>query len=117
MDFHNKNINFILSIAELTNICNLIFSHLLGCTFYIPLLYITFASKSLMILFLRLKTLECENTSMSVQLSQTQRNMDQRLTEIELQIGCDSDQARILFFTLIDIDKHMIRHGDGLVTI
>jgi hypothetical protein len=30
---------------------------------------------------------------MSVQLSQTQRNMNQRLTEIELQIGCDSDEG------------------------
>jgi len=39
----------------------------------------------------RLKTLEGENTSMSVMLSQTQRNVDQRLTEIELQIGCESD--------------------------
>ena len=40
----------------------------------------------------RLKTLEAENTTMSVMLSQTQRNVDQRLTEIELQIGCESGE-------------------------
>lgn len=40
----------------------------------------------------RLKTLETENASMSRKMSQSQKTVNQRLNEIEMQICCDSTE-------------------------
>ncbi len=39
----------------------------------------------------RIKCLEGDNATMHIKLSKTQKDVDQRLTEIEMQIGPDDD--------------------------